>query len=54
MRVPRAALPVACLLVFGAARPFPDERVLLDRRLETLRRILPDAPHPQGDVALVR
>jgi hypothetical protein len=37
-----------------AGRPFPEERALLDRRLETLRRILPDQPHPQGDVALVR
>lgn len=54
MRVPRAALAVASLLLFVAARPFPEERVLLDRRLETLRRILPDAPNTQGDVALVR
>jgi Tfp pilus assembly protein PilO len=41
-------------MLFVAARPFPEERALLDRRLETLRRILPDAPNPQGDVALVR
>ena len=34
-----AAAPAA-----PAARPFADERVLLDRRLETLRRILPDGP----------
>lgn len=35
-------------------RPFSDERLLLDRRLETLRRILPDGPHPEVDVAVVR
>src|SRR5262245_52297031 len=40
------------LLMVG--RPFPEERALLDRRLETLRRILPDQPYPQGDIALVR
>jgi hypothetical protein len=37
-----------------AGRPFPEERALLDRRLETLRRILPDQPSPQGDIAHVR
>jgi hypothetical protein len=37
-----------------AGRPFPEERALLERRLETLRRILPDQPYPQSDVALVR
>jgi hypothetical protein len=36
------------------ARPFNEERLLLDRRLETLRRILPDGPNPAADVALVR
>ena len=36
----------ACLLLAVAARPFADERALLDRRLETLRRILPDGPYP--------
>ena len=36
------------------ARPFNEERLLLDRRLETLRRILPDGPNPVADVALVR
>ena len=35
-------------------RSFGDERLLLDRRLETLRRILPDGPTPQADVAVVR
>lgn len=37
-----------------ATRPFQEERLLLDRRLETLRRILPDGPNPGSDVALVR
>lgn len=37
----------------AAVRPFPEERELLDRRLETLRRILPDGPNPHSDVALV-
>ena len=36
------------------ARPFADERLLLDRRLETLRRILPDGPTAAADVLLVR
>ena len=35
-------------------RPFGVERQLLERRLETLRRILPDGPTPDSDVALVR
>lgn len=35
------------------ARPFNEERLLLDRRLETLRRILPDGPTPAADQALV-
>jgi hypothetical protein len=41
-------------LAADVARPFADERVLLDRRLETLRRILPDGANPGADVALVR
>ena len=41
------------LLVAAAERPFAEERQLLDRRLETLRRILPDGPNPGSDVALV-
>lgn len=41
------------LLVAAAERPFTEERTLLDRRLETLRRILPDGPNPGADVALV-
>ena len=35
------------------ARPFTEERLLLDRRLETLRRILPDGANPAADVALL-
>jgi hypothetical protein len=49
---------IAALLLLAAAvqaaRPFADERVLLDRRLETLRRILPDGPTAAADVLLVR
>ncbi len=45
---------LAALLAVQAARPFSDERVLLDRRLETLRRILPDGPSASADVLLVR
>jgi len=52
--VPRLGLAVPWLILVVAARPFPEERALLQRRLETLRRILPDAPYPQRDVALVR
>lgn len=45
---------LACLLLVAAAeRPFAEERELLDRRLETLRRILPDGANPGSDVALV-
>jgi hypothetical protein len=42
------------VLAATATRPFQEERLLLDRRLETLRRILPDGPNPGSDVALVR
>jgi hypothetical protein len=49
---------LAALLLLAAAaqapRPFADERTLLDRRLETLRRILPDGPTAAADVLLVR
>jgi hypothetical protein len=41
-------------LLLQPARPFPEERLLLDRRLETLRRILPDGPTPSADVIVVR
>jgi hypothetical protein len=37
-----------------APRPFAEERLLLDRRLETLRRILPDGPNPVSDAAVVK
>jgi len=45
---------LGALLLLQPARPFPEERVLLDRRLETLRRILPDGPNPSADVIVVR
>ncbi len=48
------ALLVALLLATQPGRPFADERLLLDRRLETLRRILPDGPTAAADVLLVR
>jgi hypothetical protein len=47
-------LALATLLVAVADRPFADERLLLDRRLATLRRILPDAPNPMASAALVK
>lgn len=48
-------LAVAALLAaVPAVRSFPEERQLLDRRLETLRRILPDGGHPEVDVVVVR
>jgi len=41
---------VLCLLALApASRPFAEERQLLDRRLETLRRILPDGAAPDAD-----
>jgi hypothetical protein len=46
--------PPGTLLLVVSARPFNEERALVERRLETLRRILPDAPHPPGDMAMVR
>lgn len=48
---------VLALVAVGAAappRPFADARLLLDRRLETLRRLLPDGPTPAADLALLR
>jgi hypothetical protein len=48
------AVLALALLATDVARPFSEERVLLDRRLETLRRILPDGPNPGADIALVR
>ena len=48
------ALFALTLLAADVARPFAEERLLLDRRLETLRRILPDGPNPGADIAHVR
>ena len=48
------ALFLSFLLATSVTRPFADERLLLDRRLETLRRILPDGPNPASDAALVK
>jgi hypothetical protein len=45
---------LAALLAVQPARPFVEERLLLDRRLETLRRILPDGPTAAADVLVVR
>jgi hypothetical protein len=45
---------LALLLVTQPTRSFSEERDLLDRRLETLRRMLPDGPSPASDIALVR
>jgi hypothetical protein len=42
------------LLAVQPARPFAEERLLLDRRLETLRRILPDGPTASADMHLIR
>lgn len=42
------------LLAALAQRPFAEERSLLDRRLETLRRLLPDGPTAAADVAALR
>ena len=41
------------LAASSVVRPFSEERLLLDRRLETLRRILPEGPNPAGDAALL-
>lgn len=52
----RTVLPalLATLFAVQPPRPFADERHLLDRRLETLRRILPDGPTPSADILHVR
>lgn len=47
-------LLLALLVAQGPLRSFSDDRLLLDRRLETLRRILPDGPYPVADAALVK
>ena len=49
-----ATLVVGLLAAAQPGRPFAEERLLLDRRLETLRRILPDGPTAAADVLLVR
>jgi len=49
-----ATLLAALLAVPAPVRPFADERLLLDRRLEALRRVLPDGPAPAADALLVR
>jgi hypothetical protein len=45
---------VGLLLVVPAGRPFSEERLLLDRRLETLRRILPDGSSASADIPHLR
>ena len=47
-------LALLTLLAAPPARTFGEERLLLDRRLETLRRLLPDGPTPQADAAVAR
>ena len=47
-------LLIAVLLVAPSGRPFAEERLLLDRRLETLRRILPDGAAAAADTRHVR
>ena len=42
------------LLLAPSDRPFSEERLLLDRQLETLRRILPDGPGSTADVLHLR
>ena len=48
------SLLLGLLLLAPADRPFADERLLLDRRLETLRRILPDGVPTAADMRHVR
>jgi len=45
---------LSLLYLAAPARPFAEERLLLDRRLETLRRILPDGPTASADAAHLR
>jgi Pilus assembly protein, PilO len=47
-------LLLGTILLAQVLRPFADERLLLDRRLETLRRILPDGPVAAADVVHIR
>jgi hypothetical protein len=48
-----SALILSLLAAAAPARAFHDERSLLDSRLETLRRILPDGAAVDADVALI-
>jgi hypothetical protein len=48
------SLILGLLLTVPGDRPFAEERLLLDRRLETLRRILPDGPLPAADTQHLR
>lgn len=52
--LPVLAASLPTLVAAQPARPFSEERLLLDRRLETLRRILPDGPSASADVRVVR
>jgi len=54
MRKLLALLTLLALAATAIPRPFSDERLLLDRRLETLRRLLPDGPTPSADAATVK
>lgn len=45
---------LALLLAPVPARPFAEERQLLDRRLEALRRLLPDGPSGTADLSSTR
>jgi hypothetical protein len=47
-------LALLTLLAAPPVRTFGEERLLLDRRVETLRRLLPDGPTPQADAAVLR
>ncbi|HEY6546679.1 MAG TPA: hypothetical protein VI589_02200 [Vicinamibacteria bacterium] len=47
-------LALVTLLAAPPARTFGEERMLLDRRVETLRRLLPDGPTPQADSAVLK
>jgi hypothetical protein len=54
MRAVWLMLLLAWVGAAGDSRSFADSRLLLDRRLETLRRILPDGATPGPDQALLR
>jgi hypothetical protein len=48
------AVLLSLLALTPPTRTFADERVLLDRRLEALRRLLPDGPTTTADVSSTR